>query len=365
MKYDSVLKIDGREISIESPTFFIADLAANHDGDLQRAKGLISLAKECGADAVKFQHFLANKIVSDKGFRDLGSQKGHQSRWEKSVFDVYKQYECHRDWTEDLLETAKRENIVFMTSPYDFEAVESLDRFLPAYKIGSGDITWLEIIEAMAKKGKPVLLATGASTMEDSVRAVDAILKHNRQIVLMQCNTNYTAETTNFQYVNLNVLRSFALKYPGMLLGLSDHTPGHSTVLGAIALGARVVEKHFTDDNVRTGPDHPFSMNPQTWKEMIKAARELQNALGDGVKRVEENERETVVLQRRCARAIKPLKAGEILASESVEFLRPAPNGSVEPYRFQDVSGKVLVRDKAQGEALFFDDFKTNEKESG
>jgi N-acetylneuraminate synthase len=360
MKYSTNFTIDNHEISNTSSVFFIADLAANHDGSLQRAKDLISLAKEYGADAVKFQHFLADKIVSDNGFKSLGSQLGHQSKWEKSVFEIYKQYECNRDWSAELYETAKRENITFLTSPYDFEALDLLDQYLPAYKIGSGDITWHDLLKKIAQKRKPVLIATGASTMNETVCAVDTLLQYNKQIVLMQCNTNYTAEESNFKYINLNVLRSFALKYPMMPLGLSDHTTGHSTVLGAIALGACVIEKHFTDDNTRKGPDHPFAMNPQTWKEMVKAARELRAALGDGIKRIEENEQDTVILQRRCIRVSRDMNAGEILCDDDMELLRPATNGALSPYHITDAIGQKLLVNKKRGDALYPNDLLTN-----
>src|SRR5262249_53339138 len=163
-------------------------------------------------------------------------------------------------------------------------------------------VTWLEIIEHIAAKDKPCILAVGASTMDEVVRAVDAALRINSKVALLQCNTNYTASLENFAHIQLNVLRSFREMYPKMVLGLSDHTPGHATVLGAVALGARIVEKHFTDDVHRTGPDHLFSMDPRTWREMVDRTRELEAALGTGVKRVEENERETVVLQRRSIR---------------------------------------------------------------
>ena len=121
----------------------------------------------------------------------------------------------------------------------------------------------------IAQKGKPVLLATGAATMEDVERAVATVLAYNRKLVLLQCNTNYTGSLENFRFINLRVLETYTIRYPHMVLGLSDHTPGHSAVLGAIALGARVIEKHFTDDNRRIGPDHSFAMNPRTWREMI------------------------------------------------------------------------------------------------
>jgi N-acetylneuraminate synthase len=356
VRYDSVIHIAEREISLTSPTYFIADIASNHDGDIDRAKALIHLAAEAGADAVKFQHFKAERIVSDFGFRNLGGQTSHQASWGKPVFDVYRPFECNRNWSAALAETTRQCGVHFMTTPYDTEAVDLLDPLLPAYKIGSGDITWTDFLAYVAKRGKPLILATGASTIDDVVRAVDAVLTHNRQFVLLQCNTNYTGSLENFRFVNLKVLQSFALMYPGMLLGLSDHAPGHATVLGAVALGARVIEKHFTDDNTRTGPDHAFSMNPSTWREMVDRSRELEASSGDGVKRVEENERETVVLQRRCLRLTRALAAGETLTAADLESLRPAPAGAWEPYRLKEALGCRLRNAKAEGAALYTTD---------
>lgn len=356
MRYDSVLHIGQREISITAPTYFIADIAANHDGYLERAKDLIFRARDAGADAVKFQHFKADKIVSDRGFRDLGSQLGHQAAWKKPVFEIYRQYECNRDWNLALAETARVAGIDFMTTPYDVEAVEMLDAHVPAYKIGSGDITWSEFLSYIARRGKPVILASGASDMVDVERAVDAVLAETRQFALLQCNTNYTGSLENFRHVNLRVLAAYALHYPGMVLGLSDHTPGHAAALGAIALGARIIEKHFTDDPTRVGPDHAFSMTPTTWREMIERGRELETALGDGVKRVEANERETVVLQRRCLRLARDLSRGSVLCDADLEALRPAPAGALEPHRQPALIGTRLTRDMQRGEALYATD---------
>lgn len=361
MKYDGKVFIAGKGISLETPTYFIADIAANHDGDLNRAKELIWLAKESGLDAVKFQHFKASSIVSDFGFKTLGSQMSHQSSWKKSVFEVYQQYECNRDWNTALVETAQKAGIHFMTTPYDVEAVEMLDKDVPAYKIGSGDITWTEFISFIAKRNKPVLLATGASSMDDVERAVDAVLAYNRSIVLMQCNTNYTGSLDNFKYINLNVLKFYAERYPGMVLGLSDHTPGHATVLGAIALGARVIEKHFTDDNSRTGPDHPFSLTPAAWTELIERSRELELALGDGIKRIESNEKDTVIVQRRSLRVNKNMTAGQTVLRGDLEPLRPAPPGTLPPFAQEVVLGKILVCDKEAGDALYDKDVRSDQ----
>lgn len=350
--------IDKRRIGLHFPTYFIVDIAANHDGDLQRAKDLIYLAAEAGADAAKFQHFTASTIVSDYGFRSLGRQMSHQSKWNKSVYQVYADASLDVEWTPILKETCDKVGITFLTSPYSLELVDAVDPFVPAYKIGSGDITWHEIIDHMARKKKPLLLATGAATLEEIVAAVNVARVHNKMIVLMQCNTNYTGSLENYRFVNLNVLKKYASLFPELVLGLSDHTPGHATVLGAIALGARVIEKHFTDDTGRVGPDHGFSMDPASWKEMVLRARELESALGDGVKKVEDNEKDTMVLQRRSLRTKVELRAGTRLERRHMEPLRPCPIDAIPPYRLDEVLEKELARDLKMGEHLKWSDLK-------
>lgn len=352
MNYNTSIIINERRIDINSPTYFVADIAANHNGSLDMAKKLIWLAKESGANAVKFQHFYADKIVSDYGFRHLGKQLGHQSKWKKSVYETYKEAEFNRSWNEILAQEAANAEIDYFTSPYDTDAITVLDKIVPAYKIGSGDITWMEFIEYLAKRGKPIMIATGASEMWEVEQAVQEILKYNPNIVLMQCNTNYTGELKNFKYINLNVLKAYSNRYPGMILGLSDHTPGHATVLGAIALGARVIEKHFTSDNNQVGPDHAFSMNPVSWREMIERSRELEMALGTGIKVVEDNEKETVVLQRRSIRVKENLSKGTIILEDFLEVLRPAPSDAILPYEKEEIIGKKLIVDKTKGDYI-------------
>jgi sialic acid synthase SpsE len=337
------------------PTYFIADIAANHDGSLERARQLIRLAKEAGADAAKFQNFRAPHIVSDYGFRSLGGQQSHQANWKKSVFEVYQGASVPFEWTEELKAVCDEVGIDYFSSPYDFDAIDMLDPYVPAYKIGSGEISWPEAMEHMARKGKPVILATGASDIGEVQRAVHTILKINPQLILMQCNTNYTASLENFNHVHLRVLQTFRLMFPEVVLGLSDHTPGHAAVLGAVALGARSIEKHFTDDNNREGPDHKFALDPRAWAEMVENTRRLECALGSADKFIAENEAQTVILQRRCLRAARDLRAGEVLTRDMLEALRPAPTEAVMPYEIERVLGKRLSVDMKFGQELKWD----------
>jgi sialic acid synthase SpsE len=346
------IKIGDRIIGDHHPTYFIADISANHDGSLERAKYLVKLAKQAGADAAKFQNFRAPKIVSDYGFRNLGGQMSHQAAWRKSVYQVYQDASISFEWTPVLKELCDQIGIHYFSSPYDFEAVDHLDPFVPAHKIGSGDVNWIEELEHIARKGKPVLLATGASDIGDVQRAVRAIRAINPQLVLMQCNTNYTGSIENFDHIHLRVLETYRALFPDLVIGLSDHTPGHATVLGAVALGARVVEKHFTDDCTREGPDHPFSMEPQTWAEMVENTRRLGRALGSPEKYVAENEQQTVIVQRRCLRAGRDIRAGEVFTREMVDVLRPAAPGAIQPYEVDAVIGTQAIVDIPFGKEL-------------
>jgi len=355
-KPSRVITIEKAVIGEDHPTYFIADIAANHDGELSRAIELIYMAKEAGADAAKFQHFKADTIVSDRGFRSLRQIPSHQSKWEKSVFEVYQEASISRDWTPTLKENCAKAGLSFFTSPYAFDLVDHIDPYVPAYKIGSGDITWIDIIRHIAGKGKPYILATGASSMDDVYRAVVAGLDLNPDIALLQCNTNYTGSLENMRFVQLNVLKSYRSMFPSMILGLSDHTPGPTTVLGAVALGARIIEKHFTDDNNRVGPDHAFSMTPDSWKEMVARTRELEAALGSGVKKVEENEQQTTILQRRAVRTTRKMDVGYVLQREDLCVLRPCPVDAVPPYQLKDLIGRKLRHSKESGDHITFHD---------
>jgi N-acetylneuraminate synthase len=350
------VSIAERKIGIGHPTYFIADIGANHDGDLERAKELVRLAAAAGADAAKFQNFTAETIVSDAGFRVLGDQLSHQAGWSKTPYEVYADASLDISWTPALRDACADAGIDYFTSAYSPALVDAVDPYVPAFKIGSGDITWLEILEHIGGKGKPVLLAAGASTLAEVERAMAVLEGVTTQIVLMQCNTNYTGSAENIRHVNLNVLPAFAERFPRAVLGFSDHTQGHVAVPGAVTLGARVVEKHFTDDNGRVGPDHAFAMTPPTWREMVDRTRELEAALGDGVKRVEENERETVVLQRRAVRVTRDVAAGETLSAADLLPLRPCPPEAIGADELASVEGRTARRTLAEGEAVTWTD---------
>ena len=352
------IEIQGQKIGLHHPTYFIADIAANHDGDLKRAIELIRLAKLAGADAAKFQNFHAPKIVSDYGFRSLGDQLSHQAKWKKSVFEVYADASIPFEWTPTLKDACDEFDIHYFSSPYDYDAIDMLDPYVPAYKAGSSLISWPQAIVRMAQFGKPMMISTGASDLVDVVRAMEMVEPINKQIVLFQCNTNYTASESNYNHLNVNVLKTYAKKWPDVILGLSDHTQSPAPVIGAVALGARVIERHFTDDNNREGPDHKFALNPDNWAHMVDEVRILERALGSEEKYVAENEKETYIVQRHCLRVARDVKAGETITEDMLEILRPATPGALMAWDIPNVIGKRATADMPYGKELRISDLK-------
>ncbi len=351
INFNKFFHINKNKVGLGAKTYFIADIASNHDKSLSRAIDLINLAKEAGADAAKFQNFNAATLVSDLEFSKL-NLKSHQSTWKKSVFDTYKDNELNFKWMKKLHKECKKIDIDFLTAPYSISLVNKVNKFIPAYKIGSGDITYHQEILLAAKKNKPIILATGASSFDDVSLIVKKISKINKNVCLMQCNTNYTGKKNNFKYLNLNVLKMYKKKFKNIILGLSDHTKGDLSVLAAVSMGAKVIEKHFTDSNSRIGPDHSFSMNPNSWRKMVKNTREIELCFGDGLKKIEENEKETSVLQRRCIVAKKNIKKNQAINLKDLEFLRPKVAKSFEPYEVKKLKGKILKKNLLKGEAI-------------
>ena len=344
-------------IGKELPTYFIADIAANHDGSLNRALTLIELAAEAGADAAKFQNFRAETIVSQRGFDELGGKLSHQASWDKSVFDVYKEAELPIEWTDQIIQKCDEVGIDYFTAPYDLDFIDYFANKMPFFKVGSGDITWKESLQKMCDHKKPIILATGASTLEEVRDAVALIELNDIPYVLMQCNTNYTGEYENLRHLNIRVLEQYNREFPKAILGLSDHSPGYISVLAAVTLGARAIEKHFTDDVTRTGPDHAFSLDPKTWKKMVLKTRELEMCLGDGAKKIEKNEVDARIVQRRAMRYSQDLKSGTMISGSHLIALRPAPLDGISPFQIDLLIGQRIIHDVSKDQMVTNADF--------
>lgn len=351
MKFNNKIKVDNREISNSSDVYFIAEIGANFDGSLKKAKELCLLAKNAGADCAKFQTFKSEKLVSDKGFEKM-EINGVHGTWDKSIGDTFKEVEFPREWHKEVKDYCDEIGIHFSTSPYDFEAVDMcVELDLPFIKIGSGDITFLDIIEKIAKTMKPVFLATGDASLSEIDEALRTIEKTgNKDIVLMQCITNYPSM---IESANINVLDTYKSAF-NVQVGYSDHSPGDLVILGAIAKGAVVVEKHFTYDKNAKGPDHPHSMEPNEFKEMVDKTKLLKTALGSSSKFVVKEEEETVFVQRRGLYAKKTIKKGDRFTNENIEELRPAI-GILPKYKYNIIgsSARHLIE---KGEPIFWKD---------
>lgn len=351
LNFNKNIKIGNRVIGSDYPTYFIAEIGGNFDGSMDKAKRLIDAAKEAGADCAKFQTFTAETIVSEGGFSKMTLHGVHGS-WGRTVSEVFRDVEFPMDWHREIADYCRNVGIDFSTSPYFKEAVDlCADMELPFIKIGSGEITWLEMIDYTARKGLPIMLATGDATMSEIDEAVRTIEKTgNKNLVLMQCITNYPSKIDS---ANVNVLKTYQDAF-ACLTGYSDHSPGHVVALASVVLGGRVIEKHFTLNKSDKGPDHPHSMEPDEFKFMVDSIREVERALGNTRKEVVEEERETVFVQRRCLYAKKNLKKGQVITSDDIDVLRPALG---IPPKFKDtIIGKVVNKDIPARDPIFWED---------
>jgi N-acetylneuraminate synthase len=328
------IKIGKKFVGENYPCYIIAEIGSNFDGSLTQAKKLIKLAKKCGANAAKFQVFRTEDLISKKGFEQKNT---FQKKWKKPVWDVYKNAEFPRNWHTELNTYSKKLGIDFFTSPWDFDAVDYLVKLkVPVIKIGSGDITYLDILKYIGSKNLPILLATGASTLKEISIAVKTIKSTgNNKIFLMQSITQYPSPISD---ANLKVLHTLKSKF-NLNVGYSDHSPGSLVSLSSVALGACIIEKHFTLDPKMSGPDHPHSMSPDNFESMVKEIRTLEIAMGDGIKKVENSEKETRIIQRRGIWTIKPIKKGEKFTRDNIRPLRPIKGISSSNY--EQILGKI------------------------
>jgi sialic acid synthase SpsE len=321
-----------RKIGPGYPAYIIAEIGSNFDGNLARAKKLAEECKAAGADAYKIQNFLASKIVSEVGFKNL--QIAFQAKWDKPVVEVYKAAEFPREWVKELAAYCKKIGIDFFSAPYDTDAVDMLEKVpgIVAHKIGSGEVDNLEFISYVAKTGKPVILSVGSATMDEVAAAIRAVRKTgNNKLIVLQCVTNYPSPLRD---ANVRAIEEIAKKFD-VLVGYSDHTVGEegggddqlsglTVPLATVALGGCVIEKHVTDDRTRKGPDHPFAITLDELSLMVKGIRALERALGDGKKRLMPSEKETVIIQRRGMYATRDIAKGEKISRDMIEYLRPA-----------------------------------------
>jgi len=326
--------------------FIIAEAGINHNGDINLAKELIDAARASGADAVKFQIYHTEDFysVSHSGF----------SHTEENIFELMKSLEFKdEEWTE-LKEYSEKLGITFFASIFDKKSFELSKKInLPIYKIASLDITNYSLLKMIAKTEKPMIISTGFSTLDEIARAVKWIEDEgNKNISILHCISLYPPKP---EEMNLRFITTLKTAFP-YKIGFSDHTEGFEITLAAVSLGAEIVEKHFTLDNNLPGPDQKLSLNPETFKAMVKGIRKLEKALGDGFKGdIPEREREIVKVARRGVYAKRELKRGKIIAPEDIIMKRPLKDGIGSEF-YEIIIGRILKRDVKSGELIKFED---------
>lgn len=327
------VKIGDKLVGEGGPVFIVAEAGSNHDGKLEQAKQLIDVAVNAGADAVKFQTFSADKIVAKVGPKTGYMEKVSEK---ESVYEIFKRIELPREWHRELAEYASKKGLIFLSSPFDEDAVDLLDELgVPAFKVASGELTNLPFIKYMARKGKPLIVSTGAATMNEVGEAVSVIKgAGNKKIVLLHCVANYPAAPED-----VNLLAMSALKQKFRLpVGYSDHTLGIAAPLAAAALGAVMIEKHFTLSRKLPGPDHFYALEPQELKMMVNGIRAVEKMRGTPTKKPVKTEQEIRKLARRSIFAKVNIPAGAIIKKEMLAVLRPAVG--LEPTHLDSVVGK-------------------------
>ena len=324
-------------------TIIIAEAGVNHNGNFELAKQLVEVAAKAGADFVKFQTFKASKIVS-KNAKKADYQNKNINDGDDSQYAMLKQLEMPEDWHAELISYADKNNIKFLSTGFDEESVDFLDRLgSPFFKIPSGEITNKPYLQHIAQKGKPVILSTGMANMEEIKAAMKVLIENGvpkNEITVLHCNTEYP---TPMEDVNLRAM--ITLKNTlGIKVGYSDHTQGIEVPIAAVALGASVIEKHFTLDRNMPGPDHKASLEPEELKAMVEAIRNIEKAVGgSGIKEPSPSEQKNIAVARKSIVANCSIKRGELFTLQNLSVKRPG-NG-ISPMLWDEILGLTAIKD--------------------
>lgn len=327
-------------------TFIIAEAGDNHNGSRELAFRLIDKAVEAGADCVKFQTFITEEIISKRAEKAEYQKAATGS--DESQYQMVKKLELSFEQFRELQKYAEERGITFLSTPFDIPSVEFLDSInIPCFKIPSGEITNLPYLIKIAETGRDVIMSTGMAELNEIESAINILREHGSgDISLLHCNTEYP---TPYEDVNLRAMLTLKEKF-GVRVGYSDHTQGIEVPIAAVALGAEIIEKHFTLDHNMEGPDHKASLEPDELKQMVDGIRKTEKALGNGIKTASPSEKKNIQIARKSIVARRDIKKGEILTEENLAVKRPG-NG-ISPMRWYEVIGTKAIRDFSEDEMI-------------
>jgi len=352
------LSLNGKVIQDNSDCYVIAEIGHNHQGSLETAKEMFRVAKESGADAVKLQK---------RDNRSLFTKAGYNKPYENPN-SYGATYGEHREFLEfggieykTLMDYADEIGITMFSTAFDFNSADFLAKLdIPIYKIASGDLKNIPLLKHIAEFQKPIILSTGGGTMEDVNRAYDAIMPINQQLCILQCTAGYPAE---FEELNLNVITTFRERFPNTTVGLSSHDNGIAMAVAAYMLGARVVEKHFTLNHTWKGTDHAFSLEPTGFRKLVRDLRRTRAAMGDGVKKVYETEKNPIIKMSKKMVAARDLPSGHMIGREDIAF--KSPGDGLPPYDIDKVIGRVTRSAMHEDDAITFEALNGSEHLAG
>ena len=346
MKFSSQIKIQDKEISINSPTFVVAEAGVNHGGDMNIAKVLIDLALSAGADAVKFQTFKAEHLILDEIQKAQYQKESTDAN--ETQFEMLKNLEVTKEQNLELKDYCTKKGIVFLTTPFDEVSLDELDDLdLPAYKVASTDTTNIPFLRKIAQKNKPIILSTGMSYLSEVELALKTIHEYNKDVVLLQCTANYPIQDNE---VNLAVINTYRDTFD-ILVGYSDHSVGVGAAPFAIPMGAKVVEKHFTISKEAEGPDHAASLSPEELKDFITMVRRVDEFMGSSVKEPSLSELGTRKSLLKCLVARVNIKKGEYYNKENIVAKRTGGDG-ISPIKYDKIIGKSAHKNFTVNEVI-------------
>lgn len=330
-------------------TFIIAEAGVNHNGSLELAKKLIDAAVEAGADAVKFQTFKADKIVSR--YAQKADYQKQTTDASESQLDMIRKLELDEGAHKELFDYCRSKGIMFLSSPFDLEGIDLLASLgLTIFKIPSGEITNLPYLRKIGGLKKEIILSTGMADLGEIEDALNILMEagtERENITVLHCNTEYP---TPFEDVNLRAMLTIKAAFPGISVGYSDHTPGIEMPIAAVALGATVIEKHFTLDKNMEGPDHKASLDPDELKAMVHAIRNIEEALGNGIKKPSPSELKNKPVARKSIVAARNIQRGEVFTEENLNVKRPGTG--ISPMRWDEILGKHAQKKYVEDELI-------------